>query len=257
MSSVNGSPQRPLITAHTGCEGTAENSLASIITGIEAGADAVEIDVRTTADGVGVLLHDPCIRVSGSGGVPVASLSLAKLRRVERRLKGTVPEWDEPVALLDDALALVRDYDVMINLDVKDGASIPSIVGSVERFKLADQVVLSGCSRAQAAVITSTHPGLRVLLNSDGVDAAANDGAYRRFTAQTYHDAVSAGCCGINIDYRICRDSLVCYAHQRFLPVSVWTVNTAEEMRRMAGLGVFAITTYEPRLLLRVLERAA
>ena len=35
-----------MITAHSGCEGTPENSLASIEKGIALGADCVEIDVR-------------------------------------------------------------------------------------------------------------------------------------------------------------------------------------------------------------------
>lgn len=257
MSSSTAFLQRPLITAHTGCEGTVENSLVSIVTGIEAGADAVEVDVRATADGFGVLLHDPEIRLKGGECVPVGKLSLDDLRRIERSGQGASNGENEPAVLLDDALALARDHNVIINLDVKDDPSVSAVVRAVEDFELTEQVVISGCSRARAAAVTAFHPGLRVLLNTASVDAGVDDRGYRRFLMQTYHDAVGAGCCGINIDYRMCRDSLVRFAHQRFLPVSVWTVNTVEEMAHMAKLGVFAITTYKPRLLLRVLVQAA
>ena len=48
-----------LITAHSGCEGTAENSLESILRGIALGADCVEIDVQVDEDGRLYLSHDP------------------------------------------------------------------------------------------------------------------------------------------------------------------------------------------------------
>ena len=49
----------PLITAHAACKGHApENTLAGVRAALDLGADAIEIDVRCTSDGVPVLLHD-------------------------------------------------------------------------------------------------------------------------------------------------------------------------------------------------------
>ena len=48
----------PMITAHSGCEGTSDDSIASIETGIALGADCVEVDVRTGKDGSLQLSHD-------------------------------------------------------------------------------------------------------------------------------------------------------------------------------------------------------
>ena len=42
------------ITAHTGCEGTPDNSLDSIRAGVAAGADIVEIDLHFLPDGTPV-----------------------------------------------------------------------------------------------------------------------------------------------------------------------------------------------------------
>ena len=54
-----------LITAHSGCEGTQENSLTSIEKGIVLGADCVEIDIRSDAEGRLWLTHDLPESVSG------------------------------------------------------------------------------------------------------------------------------------------------------------------------------------------------
>lgn len=50
---------RPLVIAHRTCPRDApENSLEGIARATELGADVVEVDVRRTADGVPVLVHD-------------------------------------------------------------------------------------------------------------------------------------------------------------------------------------------------------
>jgi glycerophosphoryl diester phosphodiesterase len=67
--------------------------------------------------------------------------------------------------------------------------------------------------------------------------------------------AVSACCCGINIDFTICSARLVRYARLRYLPVSVWTVDRAEDMSSMIAMGVHSITTYQPASLKQVLTR--
>ncbi len=46
------------ITAHSGCEGTADGSMAAVLRGIELGADLVEVDVRRVAGPSLVLAHD-------------------------------------------------------------------------------------------------------------------------------------------------------------------------------------------------------
>src|SRR5688500_8652637 len=50
---------RPLVIAHRGCwRQPAENSIAGLRKCADIGVDFVEIDLRETADGVIVLLHD-------------------------------------------------------------------------------------------------------------------------------------------------------------------------------------------------------
>jgi hypothetical protein len=53
----------PLISAHRGASRLApENTCASFVGAIEAGADFVEIDVRTTSDGQQVIVHDNSLK---------------------------------------------------------------------------------------------------------------------------------------------------------------------------------------------------
>lgn len=268
MLEVGAMQHVPVITAHTGCEGTVHNSLESITAGKSAGADAVEVDIRATEDGVPVLLHDGVVRLRDGSEKPIAEMSLAEVRAVGRAAgAGSAGEPGPgraagpgrsrgPVIELRDALALARDEGVILNLDLKDDAGIPRVLAHLEEFGMRDDVVFSGCSRRRAESITSRLRGARVLLNAGELSADADRDSYRDFVIHNYRAAVEAGCCGINIDYRNCREELVAYAGRRLLPVSVWTVNTVEEMRRMTELGVFAITTENPRVLSGLLNGA-
>ena len=57
-AAVKSLPDGFTVTAHTGCEGTRDNSLESISAGYAAGADIVEFDLRFDAEGKGILSHD-------------------------------------------------------------------------------------------------------------------------------------------------------------------------------------------------------
>ena len=79
---------RVLRIGHRGAAGHApENTLAAIQRGIELEADFVEIDVRCTADGVLVALHDATVNRTTNGKGRVDSLSLPESGRSTR---GTV-----------------------------------------------------------------------------------------------------------------------------------------------------------------------
>jgi len=49
---------KTLITAHSGCDGTPDNSLEFISHALRSGADALEVDVRAAQDGTLYLSHD-------------------------------------------------------------------------------------------------------------------------------------------------------------------------------------------------------
>ena len=47
-----------MITAHSGADGTKENSLEFVAYAMQTGADALEVDVRMGENGILILSHD-------------------------------------------------------------------------------------------------------------------------------------------------------------------------------------------------------
>ena len=76
---------RPLVISHRTQMGTMpENTLAGIEAAIVGGADGVEIDVRATADGELVLLHDASLaRTTDGGERELSDVTLEELRGVQ------------------------------------------------------------------------------------------------------------------------------------------------------------------------------
>lgn len=72
------------IIAHRGASvERPEGTLASLIRAIEAGATAVEVDVRTSRDGELFLLHDPTLDRTTNGKGPASNLTLSELQALD------------------------------------------------------------------------------------------------------------------------------------------------------------------------------
>ncbi|MFI9486093.1 glycerophosphodiester phosphodiesterase family protein [Promicromonospora sp. NPDC052451] len=96
-----------------------ENSAPAILAAFEDGAEIVELDVRLTADGVPVLMHDTTVDRTTNGTGPVDSLTLEQVRglRLREGLGGAQAALtDERVPTLAEAMLLAKDRG-LVNLD--------------------------------------------------------------------------------------------------------------------------------------------
>src|SRR3990167_4313755 len=77
-------PTQRLVIAHRGNSMHApEDTLESLRQGMALGADGLEFDVRLSADGVPVVIHDPTLDRTTDGSGPVAACTLAELRALD------------------------------------------------------------------------------------------------------------------------------------------------------------------------------
>ena len=108
----------PVVIAHRTCPNhTAENSLAGILRSAELGADAVEIDVQLTRDGVAVLMHDRTLRrTTGARGSTLAR-SFAELRTLRLSNGEAVPTFAEALDALPTGLRIAVDVKMPRAID--------------------------------------------------------------------------------------------------------------------------------------------
>ncbi len=243
-----------LITAHEGCENSPSNTISSVKAGIEAGADIVEVDVRSTKDGIAVLSHSSRIETVSGESISIADINFNELITMEEKKLIKFEHPDGKLTILEEVLDYIKGTGIIINLDVKTDGSIDPIVKAVKAHRMLNNVFISGCERKRASFFKHNYPEFQILLNI-GTDLSHLVQADTITAAATiYRYASTAGCCGINIPYQFCSPEMVDFMHKRFLPVSVWTVDETAEMKKFIDMSVFSITTNRPRKLKRMME---
>lgn len=217
----------PIAFAHRGASPDGlENTLAAVERVVGLGFGYLETDVRVTADGVAVLLHDATLdRVSDRAGA-VARLPWAEVARA--RIGA------EPVARLDDLLGTYPD--LRVNIDVKVPAAVDALVTAVERAGAVDRVCVSSFhDRSVAAVRARLGDRLCTGLGPRGVLALRLGRGYGPGACAQVPPRVGR--------LRVIDRRFVAAAHRRGIAVHAWTINDPAQMHRLLDLGVDGIMT--------------
>ncbi|SFB05398.1 glycerophosphoryl diester phosphodiesterase [Cohnella sp. OV330] len=232
----------PLITAHTGCMGTPDNSVESARAGLSLGADIIEDDIRVTRDGVLVLSHDDRVVLADGR---IASLSRLTLQELNEGLAAPIVRLETVLDLLVGGAGQAR-----MNLDLKTDDCVEPVMALIRRRDIADRVLLTGCEYGRAVRANDADGGIAKLLNVD--IGRFRTSVYAEAARTACEEALHAGCFGLNVPYQLALPELLALASDRGLSVFVWTVGEAQEMRKYAELGVRSITTRDVATLLRV-----
>ncbi|MBN2495129.1 MAG: glycerophosphodiester phosphodiesterase family protein [Deltaproteobacteria bacterium] len=133
--------ERIMVAAHRGFHrDQPENSLAAIREAARIGVDFVEVDVRSTGDGVLVLMHDSSVDRTTDGTGEIAALSWEELSGL--RLEGGLASdpGSSRVARFDEALALAKESGLMLYVDLKTG-DLDALVADI-RVREGEEVAL-------------------------------------------------------------------------------------------------------------------
>ncbi|WP_411143708.1 glycerophosphodiester phosphodiesterase [Streptomyces sp. x-80] len=198
-----------------------ENTLAALRGALEAGADAVEIDVRHTRDGIPVLLHDATLARLWGHDRPLSSLTFAEVREVTA---GGVPT-------LREALALTAGYPrARALIDLPDPAAADSAVTEVHESDAAGRAYYCGGGLAMLAV-RAADPDAEIAF-SWARAAPPRPVLLDRIRPQW-----------LNYHFGLVTEDRVRRAHDGGYACAAWTVDTPRTARRLLRAGVDAITT--------------
>ena len=225
---------RPTITAHSGCEGTLDGSMAAILRGIELGADFVEVDVRRAA-GLGLMLtHDPAAEPTGLVSLKDAFLEIKKHPNVgincdlkEYGLAREVLALSEACGLSDGQLAFSGS---LTPRHLKDD---PSITKRARVYLNLEEVLCELYREKNPAAVPEGAPPWDVVRNFLG-------GSMEPWIAPLIETCLGLDICALNLP-----------PHPFILPymdplgaagvrLSVWTINEPEAMR-----GLFTVPWLE------------
>jgi glycerophosphoryl diester phosphodiesterase len=198
-----------------------ENTLDSLRAGLGLGADAVEVDVRTTRDGVPVLLHDSTLDRLWKVERPLSALSAAELSGLTA---GGVPT-------LAAALLATGGSRVMVDLPGAVNRRAVRRVLDVVREHEAEERVYYSAGPPTLLAVRAAAPTAELALTWKTLAPprpALLDAIRPRW---------------LNYRFGLVTGPLVDRVHRGGHLLSVWTPDTRRSMRRLMELGVDSITT--------------
>jgi glycerophosphoryl diester phosphodiesterase len=220
------------IVAHRGASADApEHTLLAYDLALTQGADVLELDLRSTADGELVVLHDATLARTAGDPRRVADLGAADLARL--------PSAARPLGL-DEILARYQGRTRFL-LELKDPtpAMEGRLVQAVAEAGAGGDVVVQSFEVEALRRIRSLDPRLPVAPLF-----------YRTPFApwrERWLDGLAAlGAVAVGVHRRQVDAGLVAAAHRRGLVVRSWTVNDAAEAARHVALGVDGLITDRP-----------
>jgi glycerophosphoryl diester phosphodiesterase len=261
------SASRPQIVAHRGASAEApEHTLAAYRAALEAGADALECDVRLTADAQLVCVHDRKVNRTSDGRGVVSTLELARLEELDFGSWHSSAGDEEPdrdrdrnqVLTLRRLLELVERHPspVELAIEVKHpnryaGLVERSLVGLLAEFDLTRPragerlpVRVMSFSRSAVRRIHRLAPGLDTVFLMEPLGFRIRDGVLPRGVAIA----------GPSIEIVRARPDYVGRVHRAGNRVHVWTVDDPDDVELCMKLEVDAIITNRPREVKRLVD---
>ena len=226
--------RRPFaVVGHRGAAGLrTENTIGSIREAMRLGVDAVEVDVRSTADGVLVVHHDEDLRRLFNVPRKVRELTLSEIRAVRAGEEG-VPTLHEAISEVSGRVGLL--------VEVKEPQDAPAVVRTIRDEGASDW-----------AAVISFHP--------DAVAEASRAGLVSGLIySRPPGEIVQAHRLGARLVlpiHTLATAAAVGLAHRMRLKVVAWTVNQPNQALELSTRGVDSIATDRPDLILRARRQA-
>lgn len=157
------------IVCHKGAnEYAPENTYAAAQRCIDWGVDYVEIDVRTSKDGVFYLLHDEMLDRTTNGQGPLAERTAAEIDRLDAGSWFDPRFADQRVPRLDEFLRWIKGK-AKVYLDVK-AADPQQLVDLIHAVDLADDVFFWSGNNMWALALRRLAPHLALKINVKTVE---------------------------------------------------------------------------------------
>ncbi|MGO4751106.1 glycerophosphodiester phosphodiesterase [Streptomyces sp. 2MCAF27] len=264
-------PHTPSVVAHRGAsEDAPEHTLAAYRRAIEDGADALECDVRMTADGHLVCVHDRRVNRTSNGRGAVSALELADLAALDfGSWKGQASDKEEPDRDSRDNTAVLT-LERLLELVADAGRRIELAIETKHPTRWAGQVEQRLLDLLRRYGLDSPPPGepsrVRVMsfsarsLHRVHAAAPAVPTVYlMQFLLPRHRDgALPRGVRIAGPSIRIVRNhpDYVARLHRAGHRVHVWTVDDPADVELCAHLGVDAVITNRPKQVLSQLGRS-
>jgi glycerophosphoryl diester phosphodiesterase len=254
---------QPLVMAHQGSENLwPSNTLLAFENSVALGVDVIDTDMHITRDGALVLIHDTTVDRTTDGTGAVRDLTLAEIKQLDAGYAFTLDDgatypYRGQGLTIPTLEELFESFPEMrLGIEIKQADPIPTaeqFCAVIRQFGMQDQVLVSSFRQANMDAFREVCPEVATSATEDEVRLLYI--FFRLGLADVltpkYHSLQVPEWSG---NIHLLTQGFVNAAHRRGLAVQPWTINELEDMQRILALGVDAINTDNPDLLLGLIR---
>jgi len=226
-----------LVVGHRGAAAHApENTLAGFRLAIASGAVATECDVHLDAEGNLAVIHDNTVDRTTTGKGRVKEMTSGELRALG-------------VPTLADLTAVTIDRIVLV-VEIKDGEDAPrKVVEHIRSQGMTDQTIVFSFHAKFVEATKTLDPKQTAIWLVSGKPTGEK-------LAEVLAQAQAIRADGLGFSYQGVTEEAIVAAHNRKLPVFVWTVPPGPEVERLKGLKANFIITDHPKEVVEQLAKS-
>ena len=232
------------------------------------GVDALEMDVRSTADGVLVLLHDETVDRTTNGSGEVKNFTIDELKQLDAGYDWTADAGDSfpfrgqdiTIPTLAEVFTTLPEVKMTIEIKETDFAVADAFCQEIRRYEMVDRVTAASIHaqvlrhfRSVCPEVSSTaaFPEVLVFFLLDRIGLAHLYSVPAEILAIPESWPISP----LSIDITVADGHFIATSHGQGKRVRVWTVNDQVRMRRYLDLQADGIITDYPGVLIEEIER--
>lgn len=249
----------PLLIAHRG--GSAlmpENTLAAFLDAAQRWrADMIELDVRASADGHCVVIHDATVDRTTNGAGAVADKTLAELQSLDAGYRftpdggKTFPLRGQGIRIPTIAEVLAALPEMRITIESKAAAAQIPLFRAIDEYGATQRIIAAG-EKNKYRTLFHEYRGPKSASFEEGLPFLILHRLYLARFGSVPADVVQT--CEVYKGRRILTPRLVRDFHRRGVLVHVWTVNNEQDMHRLLDWGVDGLVTDRPDRLAAILH---
>lgn len=236
---------RPLVIGHRGASAYAPmNTIPAFQLAAEQGADGIEFDVWLSKDGIPVILHDLEVDGTTNGHGKVCDMTLSELKGLDAGSWKGSAFAETRIPTLDEVFSAVRGRFKLINVEIKSDEAMvqgveAAVLGVIRRHSLGERIIVSSFDPRVLQRFSALSQDIEIgFLEWEGTPAEAYGlvKLVRHEALHPHHTQVDEG--------------YMRRANDVGRKVNTWTVNDTAEAMRLARLGVNAIITDMPDVMM-------
>ncbi|WP_125775533.1 glycerophosphodiester phosphodiesterase [Antribacter gilvus] len=237
---VAGEGELPVTAAHRGYSAvTPENTLAAYVAAMRSGAEFVEIDVHTTADGIPVVMHDQTVDRTTDGTGNIALLQSPYVATLDAGSWFSPAFAGQPAPTFAQTLELMRTGSSAMLLEIKGPetqAEVNRVVDMITARGLAGRMVIQSFDANVLRYAKERAPQIPTgyLVSTVHADPVA----VSRDLGVSYYNPSAGALTG--------RPSVVAELNAAGIAVFAWTVDSADHWKQLTAAGVDGIITNRP-----------